>query len=176
MKSRYVVDTNVLYAASAVDANSPTAKDATPDDPALRMEVWEWLIEFQSSVSRFVLDGPEMKIEDEYRSNLSEQDYGLLMLKQKWDDCAVDLVEVLYDDDGYAFLDEQLTLIVHDTSDRKLVSAAMVAIDEFGECWIANSGDTDWYDWEDGLRQVGVEVEQIIPEWSKQKWRDKQLR
>jgi len=39
---------------------------------------------------------------------------------------------------------------------------------------IANSGDTDWYDWEDGLRNIGVEVEQIIPEWSRQKWLEKQ--
>jgi hypothetical protein len=173
MKSRYVVDTNVLIAASAINVDSPIAQDATPDDPDLRLKVWKWLIDFQRSVSRLVLDGPEMKIEDEYRRNMNEQDYGMLMLKQKWDDCAVDLVDVLYDDDGHAYLDENLAIIVHDRSDRKLVSAALVAIDDFGECWIANSGDTDWYDWEDGLREIGIEVEQIIPEWSRQKWREK---
>lgn len=38
MKSRYVVDTNVLIAASAVDANSSIALEATPDDPGLRRQ------------------------------------------------------------------------------------------------------------------------------------------
>jgi hypothetical protein len=43
MRERYVVDTNVLIAASAVVAE----RDATPKDPQLRMQVWEWLSAFQ---------------------------------------------------------------------------------------------------------------------------------
>ena len=43
MRARYVVDTNVLIAASAVDGEHPSAIDATPEDPALRRVVWEWL-------------------------------------------------------------------------------------------------------------------------------------
>ena len=70
MKERYVVDTNVLIAASsAVDADSPVADDATPQDPALRMKVWQWLDEFQQAVSHLVLDG-QGKIEAEYNHNI----------------------------------------------------------------------------------------------------------
>ena len=57
MKERYVVDTNVLIAASAVDANSPIEREATPDDPDLRQKIWQWLYDFQQSGSFLVLDG-----------------------------------------------------------------------------------------------------------------------
>lgn len=172
MKPRYVVDTNVLIAASAVDANSPVALDATPDDPVLRMRVWEWLDAFLNSASRLILDG-QQEIEKEYANKLGFNDYGRQMVQHKWDTCAVDLVDILFDDNSHAYLDEFLTVLVHDKSDRKLVAATLAAIEEYGECLIANAGDTDWYDWEDGLRKHGVEVEQIIPEWSRQKWLDK---
>jgi len=173
VKPRYVVDTNVLIAASAMDSDSPVARDATPDDPDLRMQVWEWLSAFQNSPSHMVLDG-QGEIEKEYANKLGFNDYGRQMVIHKWSTCAVDLVDILFDDDGYAYLDENLAALIHDTSDRKFVAAALAAIDGCGECLIANSGDTDWYDWEEVLRTVGVEVEQIIPEWSRQKWLEKQ--
>ena len=172
MKPRYVVDTNVLIAASAVDANSPITLEATPDDPELRLRVWEWLATFQESPSRLVLDGQD-QILKEYTNKLGFNDYGREMLVHKYSTSSVDLVDILFDDDGYAYLDGTLATLIHDKSDRKFVAAALAAIDGFGECLIANSGDTDWYDWEDGLRNVGVEVEQIIPEWSRQKWLEK---
>ncbi|CAM5423376.1 hypothetical protein RLIN73S_06293 [Rhodanobacter lindaniclasticus] len=40
MRARYVVDTNVLIAASAADPINPKDIDATPNDPALRLKVW----------------------------------------------------------------------------------------------------------------------------------------
>ena len=39
MRARYVVDTNVLIAASAADPVHPKDIDATPADPALRRKV-----------------------------------------------------------------------------------------------------------------------------------------
>lgn len=173
MKFRYVVDTNVLIAASAVDSDSPVARDATPDDPILRMQVWEWLNAFKNSSSRLILDG-QGEIRKEYTKKLGFNDFGRAMLVHKDSTSSVDLVDILFDDDGYAYLDENLAALIHDKSDRKFVAAALAAIDECGECLIANSGDTDWYDWEEGLRLAGVEVEQIIPEWSRQKWLEKQ--
>ncbi len=170
-----MVDTNVLIAASAADADSTVAHDATPDDPELRMQVREWLVTFKSSPSHLVLDF-QKAIEDEYAKKLGFNDYGREILQHKYDTCAVDLVDILFDDDGHAYLDESLARLVHDRSDRKLVAAALVAIDEYGVCLIANAGDTDWYDWETGLRGIGVEVEQIIPEWSRQKWLEKSSR
>lgn len=69
MRERYVVDTNVLIAASTVDAYFPVAKDATPKDPQLRMQVWEWQSAFQQSSKRLVLDG-QGGIEREYANKL----------------------------------------------------------------------------------------------------------
>ena len=57
MRARYVVDTNVLIAASAADPVHPKDIDATPTDPTLRMLVWKWLSEFEQSDCRLVLDG-----------------------------------------------------------------------------------------------------------------------
>jgi len=173
MKPRYVVDTNVLIAASGANVNSPVSRYATPVDQELRSKVWKWLVDFESSDSRLVLDG-QVEIYKEYTNKLGFNDYGLKMVEHKWDTCSVDQVDILFDDDGYAYLDENLAALIHDTSDRKFVAAALAAIDGCGECLIANSGDTDWYDWEEVLRTVGVEVEQIIPEWSRQKWLEKQ--
>ncbi len=56
MRDRYVVDTNVLIAASAADPVNPADIIATPTDPALRLEVWQWLDTFEKSDSRLVLD------------------------------------------------------------------------------------------------------------------------
>jgi hypothetical protein len=75
MKDRYVVDTNVLIAASSIDANSPVAADATPQDPALRMKVWHWLDAFQQASSHLVLDG-QGGIEAEYNRKLGFNDFG----------------------------------------------------------------------------------------------------
>ena len=41
MKARYVVDTNVLIAASAADPIHPKDIDATPADPGLRKVIWD---------------------------------------------------------------------------------------------------------------------------------------
>lgn len=169
MRPRYVVDTNVLIAASAVFPLSPTAQTATPADPELRRQVHDWLNEYQASDSRMVLDG-EGKIDQEYRDNVGFNDFGRQVIIHKWSTCAVDVVDVLYDDDGNGYLDEPLCSTIHDVEDRKMVAAALAALVLEGGCWIANSGDTDWYDWVDALKAHGVDVEQIIEVWSRAKW------
>ena len=49
MKARYVVDTNVLIAASAADPVHPKDIDATPAEPLLRLQIWQWLDSFRAS-------------------------------------------------------------------------------------------------------------------------------
>lgn len=57
MRRWYVVDTNVLIAASTADPSDPKDIDATPSDPALRQKVWEWLDCFQQTAdTRLILD------------------------------------------------------------------------------------------------------------------------
>ena len=172
MRARYVVDTNVLIAASAIDANSPIAREATPDDPDLRQKVWQWLSEFQQSESHLVLDG-QGGIEGEYGRKLGFNDFGRQVVKHKWDTCAVDQVSVDYDENGDGILKEPLQTVVHDRADRKMVAAALDALATYGESTIAFAGDTDWHGWEPQLRAAGLCLEAIIPEWSTAKFAEK---
>jgi hypothetical protein len=172
MKARYVVDTNVLIAASAIDADSPVAQDATPSDPALRLKVWRWMERFRESNSHLVLDG-QGGIEEEYSHKLGFNDFGRQVVIYKHSTSAVDLVEVLYDGNGDGILNEPLQTLVHDRADRKMVAAAIDALVKHGECAIAFAGDSDWHGWEGGLRAAGLELKPIIPEWSEAKYAEK---
>lgn len=172
MRDRYVVDTNVLIAASAVDSSSPVARDATPSDPVLRQKVWQWLSDFQQSKSHLILDG-QGGIEEEYGHKLKFMDFGRQVVMHKWDTCAVDQVSVDYDSDGHGILEEPLQTVVHDLADRKMVAAALDALTEHGETTIAFAGDTDWHGWEVALREVGLELEPIIRDWSLAKFVEK---
>ena len=175
MSDRCVVDTNVLIAASSIDPTSPMAQDATPVEPELRRKVWQWLFDFETSERRLVLDR-EGKIDAEYRNKLGFNDYGLQVLLHKYSVWQIDQVSISLDSDGYAMLEPGLMSVVSDRSDRKLVAAAIDAKNRYGECGIANAADTDWYDWEDALCAEGLEVEQVLPEWSRRRWEEKKQR
>lgn len=175
MKERYVVDTNVLIAASAADPAQSHPIDATPDDPALRQQVWAWLHAFETGPSHLVLDA-EGKIFDEYQHKLGFNDYGLQVIMQKWSTVAVDTVSLRYDADGHAELPTALAGVVHDLADRKMVAAALQAYTDFGEGCVAFAGDTDWHDWEAVLLAHHIALEPIIEAWSRQKHAEKQKR
>ncbi|HFS0969408.1 TPA: hypothetical protein ACHY2P_006456 [Pseudomonas aeruginosa] len=174
MKARYVVDTNVLIAASAADPVLPSDIDATPRDPALRMVIWTWLDNFQQSDSRLVLDG-EGQIYEEYNHKLGFNDFGIQVVMHKWSTAAVDNVTVEYDENGEV-LPPALQAVVHDLADRKMVAAALSSHMEFGEGCVAFAGDTDWHDWETELENHQVLLEPIIEAWSRQKHAEKQMR
>jgi hypothetical protein len=175
MRARYVVDTNVLIAASAADPVHPKDIDATPADPELRKVVWKWLSEFEQGESRLVLDLAG-RIYDEYTLKLGFNDYGIQVVMHKWSTAAVDNVDVEYDGQGYGVLPAKLTAVVHDLADRKMVAAALAAHAMFGEGCIAFAGDTDWHDWEDALEAHQVQLEPIIEVWSRHKHAEKQHR
>ncbi|MCC6916940.1 hypothetical protein [Nitrosomonas sp.] len=172
MKQRYVVDTNVLITASAASPTAPRDIDVTPRDPALRFRVWQWLVEFENSPARLVLDSAG-KIKEEYDRKLGFNDYGIQVVIHKWSTAAVDNVDVQYDANGHALLPPPLNSVVHDLADRKMVAAALEATKYFGESVIAFAGDTDWHDWEQALIQAGLSLEPIIEEWSRAKHAEK---
>ena len=172
MKSRYVIDTNVLIAANAINANSPLAGEATPEDPCLREKVWCWLDSFQASDAHMVLDG-EGRIEEEYSHKIGFNDFGRQVVIYKYSTCAVDIVDVLYDENGDGLLEEPLQSVVHDRADRKMVAAAIEAMGSLGECTIAFAGESDWHGWEEALLAAGLQLEPIIPEWSYAKYKEK---
>lgn len=175
MRARYVVDTNVLIAASAADPVHPKDVDATPADPALRLQVWQWLSEFQQSDARLVLDSAG-EIFKEYERKLGFNDFGIQMVMHKWSTAAVDDVPVDYDADGYGVLPESLADVIHDAADRKMVAAALAAHALHGEGCVAFAGDTDWHDWEDALALHQVVLEPLIAAWSRARHAQKQRR
>lgn len=175
MKARYVVDTNVLIAASAADPAHPKDIDATPDDPALRLEVWKWLDSFQSGESRLVLDGAG-RILEEYNRKLGFNDFGIQVVVHKWSTAAVDDVDVDYDSHGEGLLPADLTPVIHDGADKKMVATALACHAIFGEGCIAFAGDTDWHDWEKALVTHHVLLEPIIEDWSRAKHAEKKRR
>lgn len=172
MKPRYVVDTNVLIAASAADPDSPADIDATPDDPQVRREVWDWLDGFSSSESRLVLDDNN-EIYDEYCRKLGFNDFGRQVIVHKWSTAAVDNVSLEACKDSYTVMPATLTKIVHDIADRKMVAAALTAENTHGECPIAFAGDTDWHGWEESLKEHGVNLAPIVEHWSRTKYEAK---
>lgn len=172
MRDRYVVDTNVLIAASAADPVHPADIDATPADPDQRLQVWEWLDKFQQSDCRLVLD-TDGKIYDEYCKKLGHGDFGVQVVISKWSTDAVDTLSVEYDEHGDGALPPTLEPVVHDRADRKMVAASLASYVEFGEGCVAFAGDTDWHDWEDDLLIHGIILEPIIESWSRAKHAEK---
>lgn len=164
--SRCVIDTNVLIGASAVDLSSPSAREAIPEDPALRMKIRDWLESFSGSDARLVLDH-QWRIRKEYNDNLNADfpDFGLLVVRHKWDTGATDEVDIEYDSHGHAKLEASLKKVVLDRSDRKFVAAALAANTEFGECALAFAGDSDWRPIMATLEANGLEMVDVIPEW-----------
>jgi len=175
MHNRFVVDTNVLIAASSADPIHPKDIDATPEDPALRMRVWSWLKAFRESDDRLVLD-LQGGIFGEYRNKLGFNDFGIQVVMHKWSTCAVDDVVVEYDQGGHGVLPDSLSPVVLDLEDRKMVAACLEAIRLYEACRIAFAGDTDWHDWETALAEHGVNLVPIIEDWSRQRHAQKKDR
>lgn len=173
MKERYVVDTNVLIAASAGDPQDPKDIDATPEDPSLRLKIFCWLDAFRASPSHLVLDEVG-KILKEYRNKLDEQDFGVQVVIHKWSTSAVDNVRVEYDANGHGCLPDTLAPAIHDREDRKMVATCLAALVTHGSCLIAFAGESDWIGWERALLQHGVELDPIIEDWVRRKYDEKQ--
>jgi predicted nucleic acid-binding protein len=163
---RHVIDTNVLIAASAADQGHPSSVDATPADPVLRLQIWQWLADFSDSNSHLVLDDTGA-IAQEYQHQLDYNDFGIQVLMHKWSTGAVDLVEVIFDADGNAVLPPELMEVVHDVADRKFVAAALRAEQTLGVTPIVFAGDTDWHDWETVLQATGIHLQPLIEHWSR---------
>jgi hypothetical protein len=174
MKSHYVVDTNILIAANAGNPAESIKVDATPSDPVLQRQVWEWLVSLLKSSSRMVVD-VQGKIRKEYATYIFEGGYAEQFMITMSSTGRVVPVSLSYDQDGYAVLPDSLQ-VVHDLSDRKMVAACLEAMEVYGECVIAFAGDTDWHNWEETFRVHGIDLEPIIESWSRSKYNEKRQR
>lgn len=175
--NRHVVDTNVLIVASGEHPESPFASSHHPvEDPDESKKVLEWLIAFEAGQGRMVVDY-DYEIMGEYENKLTEQDYGLMVLRSKYDRNEVDYVGLEWEKDQanpdkVAIIPECLKNDVQDLADRKIIAACIKSNEENMPCTIVNACDTDWYDWQEVLEAAGVQVHQLVEEWSRQKWKE----
>lgn len=169
-----LVDTNVLIVASAADAGSPFRAESTPiEEAALRQQVLDWLEAFETDATRHAVLDVDWHVCGEYRHKLTEQDYGWLAMMHKMDRGEVVWVDVLLDKNGNAVLPPELATAVTDLADRKMVAAALAALDAGHATQITNASDTDWIDCQQALHAVGLEVENLLPDWLQGRWRQK---
>lgn len=181
--SRHVIDTNVLLVASAADEASPFPDDVTPvEEEEFRKIVLQWLIEFDSSDRHAVLDW-DWTIVEEYRgenrrTKLTEQDYGMQVILKKFSEGEVFGFTLEWDEPDSAKIDdENLSPVIHDHADRKMVAAVIAGGRRSGGCNLVNACDTDWYDWETDLEKADIEVHQVIgEEWCRPRWESKSRR
>ncbi len=152
----HVVDTNVLLVASARDASSPFHDTHVP--VAEQQAVFEWLAAFRADDERRLVMDARFAIYEEYRNQLSDQDYGLLTIHSKFD--TLRTVPMSWDEHGYAVVPKALE--VCDPSDRKFLAAAL---SDTATISIVNASDSDWIEIEAALHTAGVSVVHMIEPW-----------
>jgi hypothetical protein len=159
-----VVDTNVLRVASVRGAAGGIETPVT--DPGVLRRVYEWVKIFREDRSRrLVMDTPEQTIRKEYARNLPKESYGRRVMIDKFTTGSIEFVQLTYWSNGaerVAHLpDPRLDGNFHDLGDRKIVAAAHCA-----GAPIINATDGDWTELlvEAGLRELGIEVVQLLSE------------
>jgi len=176
----YLIDTNVMLAASAVySVLSNCADEAEPKDPVLRELVYNWLCRFDRDDHIIVMD-EEFLIREEYEqnmffnSNMREQEYGIQVLQSKQDRGLIEYVPVEFLDangEKVAILSDELTSIVTDRADRKWVAAAQSAqLLLSTSCPIVYGAESDWHLIKQKLAFHEIAFEPLLPEeWYEEK-------
>ena len=167
----YLVDTNVMLAASAVFELSNLAVRAMPQEIDLREVIYEWLADFDQSDRRIVLDEAGL-VRDEYERNmpfnLREQEYGMQVLQHKLDRNLADYVPIdslEANGEHIAVLDPAHEELVTDREDRKWVACALAAQILFGQVPpIVYGAETDWFIAEAQLRGIGLCFQRLLPD------------
>lgn len=167
----YLVDTNVMLAASAVSELSNQAVRAMPQEIELREIIYEWLADFDQSDRRIVLD-EEGLVRDEYERNmpfnLREQEYGMQVLQYKLDRNLayyVPINSLEANGEHIAVLDPALEALVTDREDRKWVACALAAQILFEQVPpIVYGAETDWFIAEAQLREIGLCFQRLLPD------------
>lgn len=167
----FLIDTNVMMAASAVRELSRLVTVAMPREAELRGRVFEWLARFDQSDSRIVLDDVGL-VQDEYERNLPynwrEQEYGLLVLQSKLDRTQVEFVPInalQANGEHIAVLEPQHEALVGDREDRKWVACALACDVLHGVVPpIVYGAESDWYAAEATLRAIGLQFVRLLPD------------
>lgn len=168
----YLVDTNVMLAASAVSELSNLAVRAMPQEVELREVIYEWLVGFEQSDRHIVLD-EEGLVRDEYERNMHfnsrEQEYGMQVLQNKLDRNLADYVPIdslEANGEHIAVLDPAHEALVADREDRKWVACALAAEILFDQVPpIVYGAETDWFIAEEQLRGIGLCFQRLLPDY-----------
>jgi len=166
----FLIDTNVMLAASAISELSNVATRAMPREIELRESVYEWLVQFDQSDDHMVLDDAGLVLAEYERSmpyNWQEQEYGLQVLQSKRDRMQVDEVPIdTFEGNGehIAVLAAEHEAIVTDREDRKWVACALAAMIMFEESPpIVYGAETDWHIARTQLERVGIFFLPLLP-------------
>lgn len=167
----YLVDTNVMLAASAVRELSNQAMRAMPKEIELRELIYYWLADFDQSEHRIVLD-EEGLVRDEYDRNMPfnmrEQEYGMQVLQNKLDKnlavyVPIDTLEA--NGEHIAVLEPIHEVLVTDREDRKWVACALAAKILFDQVPpIVYGAETDWFIAEEQLMGIGLCFQRLLPD------------
>lgn len=167
----FLIDTNVMLAASAVHELSNVVTRAMPREIELRELVYAWLADFDQSDGRIVLD-EEGLIRDEYDRNMpfnhQEQEYGQRVLQNKIDRLQVEYVPIdtlEANGENIAVLDPGHEPLVPDREDRKWVASALAAQVLFDAVPpIVYGAETDWFIAEAQLCRIGLCFKRLLPD------------
>lgn len=167
----YLVDTNVMLAASAVSELSNQAVRAMPQEIELRELIYGWLADFDQSDQRIVLD-EEGLVRDEYERNMPfnsrEQEYGMQVLQYKLDRNLADYVPIdtlKANGEHIAVLEPAHEVLVTDREDRKWVACALAAQILFDQVpLIVYGAETDWFMAEGQLKGIGLCFQRLLPD------------
>lgn len=167
----YLIDTNVMLAASALTDLSAVAGKAMPLEIELREMAFNWIEAFERSDQKIVLD-EEGLIRDEYDGNLPfnfrEQEYAMQVLQSKLDRGQVEYVPVVVDEGGgdrVAVLSASHEALVPDRADRKWVACALATQILFDRAApIVYAAERDWYIAEAALRDIGIDFVRLLPD------------
>lgn len=167
----YLVDTNVMLAASAISELSNVALRAMPLEVELREKIYEWLVTFDQSDDRIVLDDVGL-VRCEYERNMPhnwrEQEYGMYVLQSKIDRMQVDDVPIdslEANGEHIALLDPAHEGLVADREDRKWVACALSAQILHEEMpTIVYGAETDWFMATKQLEAIGLCFERLLPD------------
>lgn len=173
----YLIDTNVMLAASAVRELSNLVQRAMPQEIELREQVFEWLSGFEASDDQMLLD-EEGLVRAEYERNMQfnmyEQEYGMQVLQNKIDQNLAEHVPIeTFEGNGehIAVLAPEHEALVDDREDRKWVACALAA-QEYLQITppIVYGAETDWFVAEQALRAIGMEFRRLLPDhWYQQR-------
>jgi len=167
----YLVDTNVMLAASAVQELSNLAIRAMPQEIELREMIYEWLAAFDRSDKRIVLD-EEGLVRAEYERNMPfnmhGQEYGMQVLQDKLSRSLAEFVPIdslEANGEHIAVLESAHEALVTDREDRKWVACALAAQILFEQVPpIVYGAETDWFIAEKQLMGIGICFQRLLPD------------